>query len=155
MRTEVTIRPLRPGDPPACERILRALAGWFGIESSLVAYVRDLETLDTDVAEIDGAIVGFLALRRHTAHAAEIHVMAVDPARRRTGLGRALVARAEMRLRDAGMALLQVKTRGPSAPDPEYEQTRRFYEALGFLPLEETTAFWGEADPCLIMVKPL
>jgi hypothetical protein len=25
----------------------------------------------------------------------------------------------------------------------------------GFLPLEETTVFWGEDDPCLVMVKPL
>lgn len=29
-----------------------------------------------------------------------------------------------------------------------------FYEAMGFLPLEETD-LWGEATPCLIMVKPL
>jgi GNAT superfamily N-acetyltransferase len=155
MRTAVTMRALRPGDPPACERILRALPEWFGIESSLVAYVRDLESLETEIAEVAGQVAAFLALRRHTVQAAEIHVMAVDPVRRRTGLGRALVARAETRLRLAGVALLQVKTRGPSAPDPGYEQTRKFYEALGFLPLEETTAFWGEADPCLVMVKPL
>ena len=155
MSRDVTIRPFRDDDTPACERVLRGLPEWFGIERSLVAYVHDLGVLETEVAEADGAVVGFLALRRHTPHAAEIHVMAVDRGRHRAGIGRRLVARAETRLRREGVALLQVKTRGPSAPDPNYEKTRAFYGALGFLPLEETTAFWGETDPCLIMVKPL
>ena len=149
------IRRLRPDDVAPCEGILRALPAWFGIERALVAYVRDLETLETDVAEVDGGVAGFLALRRHNPHAAEIHVMAVAPERHRAGIGRALVASAEARIREAGIVLLQVKTRGPSAPDPDYERTRAFYAALGFHPLEETTAFWGEEDPCLIMVKPL
>jgi hypothetical protein len=48
-----------------------------------------------------------------------------------------------------------VKTLGPSHPDVHYARTRSFYEALGFIGLEETTAFWGEANPCLIMVKAL
>jgi GNAT superfamily N-acetyltransferase len=155
MRTAPTIRPLRPADVAACESLLRALPQWFGIERSLVAYVHELETLETDVAEVDGRVAGFLAVRRHNPHAAEIHVMAVAPERHRTGIGRVLVARAETRLRVAGVVLLQVKTRGPSAPDPDYARTRAFYAALGFLPLEETTAFWGEEDPCLVMVKPL
>ena len=51
--------------------------------------------------------------------------------------------------------LLQVKTLGPSHPDVHYARTRSFYEALGFIGLEETTTFWGEANPCLIMVKVL
>jgi GNAT superfamily N-acetyltransferase len=155
MSSDVTIRPFRPGDTPGCERVLRGLPDWFGIARSIVAYVRDLETLETEVAEVDGVVVGFLALRRHGDRAAEIHVMAVDRSRHRGGIGRRLVSRAEARLRGEGVALLQVKTRGPSAPDPDYERTRAFYEGLGFLPLEETTAFWGEADPCLVMVKPL
>ena len=33
-------------------------------------------------------------------------------------------------------------------------RTRRFYEKMGFLALEETD-LWGEDTPCLIMVKPL
>ena len=49
---------------------------------------------------------------------------------------------------------MQVKTLGPSKPDRRYAGTRRFYEALGFRPLEET-ALWGPENPCLIMVKRL
>lgn len=33
-------------------------------------------------------------------------------------------------------------------------RTRRFYERMGFLPLEETH-LWSEGTPCLTMVKPL
>jgi hypothetical protein len=40
-------------------------------------------------------------------------------------------------------------------PDEGYDRTRRFYEAVGFLPLEETTAFWGPDNPTLVMVKVL
>lgn len=56
--------------------------------------------------------------------------------------------------RGGGVRLLEVKTLGPSHPDPGYACTRRFYELMGFLALEETN-LWGEGTPCLIMVKPL
>ena len=56
--------------------------------------------------------------------------------------------------RDGGVRLLMVKTLGLSHPDPGYARTRRFYERMGFPPLEETH-LWGEGTPCLIMVKPL
>ena len=54
-----------------------------------------------------------------------------------------------------GVRVLEVKTFGPSGRSEEYERTRRFYETIGFLPLEETTALWGPENPCLILVKPL
>ena len=50
--------------------------------------------------------------------------------------------------------MLEVKTLGPSHPDPGYARTRRVYEKMGFLALEETD-LWGEDTPCLIMGKPL
>ena len=53
-----------------------------------------------------------------------------------------------------GVRLLSVKTLGPSDPDPGYARTRHFYEASGFLALEETE-LWGAGTPCLLMVKPL
>jgi hypothetical protein len=51
--------------------------------------------------------------------------------------------------------LLQVKTFGPSGASIEYERTRAFYDAVGFLPLEERTDIWGPGNPCLILVRPL
>ncbi|MEV0803712.1 hypothetical protein AB0I34_38880 [Kribbella sp. NPDC050281] len=41
-----------------------------------------------------------------------------------------------------------------SGDDSNYAMTRAFYRSVGFLPLEETPAFWP-GNPCLLMVKPL
>ena len=58
-------------------------------------------------------------------------------------------------LRARDVEYLQVKTLGPSDPSEHYAATRHFYSARGFRPLEELTAIWGEANPCLIMIKHL
>ena len=71
------------------------------------------------------------------------------------GLGMALLQAAEEYLRARGVEYLQVKTLGPSEPSEHYAATRSFYAARGFRPLEELTAIWGEANPCLLMVKHL
>ena len=62
--------------------------------------------------------------------------------------------RREAYLRDRGVEYLQVKTLGPSRPDAGYERTRGFYEARGFVPLEELHDLW-DANPCLLLVKRL
>jgi len=102
----------------------------------------------------DGAAVGVLLVARHFPAAAEVFLMAVDPARHRTGVGRALIGAVEDDLTADGVRLLQVKTLGPSRADPNYARTRLFYEACGFGPLEELHGLWGDT-PCLVMVKTL
>jgi hypothetical protein len=72
----------------------------------------------------------------------------------RAGIGRQLVERAVADVRAAGVQLLQVKTLGPSDDYEPYARTRAFYEALGFLPLEEHLTLWP-GNPCLVLVKPL
>lgn len=149
-----TIRDLRTGDVPVCERILRDLPEWFGIEETLRRYVAELSELETLVAEAEEEVVGFLALRPHGPASAEIEVMAVDRRRHRAGIGRSLVREAENRLRARGCEFLQVKTLGPSRPSDSYARTRRFYENVGFVWLEETD-LWGPVNPCLILVRHL
>ena len=73
----------------------------------------------------------------------------------RAGIGRRIVERVEAGLTTNGVRLLEVKTLGPSGGSEEYARTRAFYEAIGFLPLEERTDIWGPENPCLILVKPL
>jgi ribosomal protein S18 acetylase RimI-like enzyme len=99
--------------------------------------------------------LGFLALRHHNPVASEIHVLAVRRDHHRSGIGRALLRGAETGLARRAARLLQVKTLGPSHPDPGYARTRAFYSAMGFLPLEESTHLWGQDQPCLVMVKSL
>lgn len=150
----LSIISLPPGGAPACERLLRSLPGWFGIEEAIVHYASVLETYETSVAMAGDEIAGFITIKRHNPFAAEIYVIAVREALHRHGIGRRLVAHAERRLRAESVEFLQVKTLGPSRPSEHYEATRRFYEALGFRPLEESTAIWP-GNPCLIMVKKL
>lgn len=148
-----TIRIAAPADLDPCEAILRSLPDWFGIPAAIDAYRRDMRTARTWVA--GDPVVGFVTARRHFPEAGEIHVMGVRAEHHRRGIGRALVRQVEETLRAEGARLLQVKTVGPSSPDPAYAMTRRFYAALGFAPLEELPDLWDRNNPCLIMVKPL
>lgn len=150
----LSIRPLRDGEAAECERILRALPEWFGIEEALVRYVTDIPRLETLIAESSGEIAGFLTIKRHNPSSAEIHVVGVRPELHGRGVGRALVGAAEARLRADAVEYFQVKTLGPSRPNEHYERTRGFYRHLGFRPLEEND-LWGDVNPCLILVKHL
>ncbi len=141
-------------DPAArsqlCESILRELPEWFGIEDATAAYIRDVAALPTFAVGDEG----FLAVKLHTPKAAELYVMGVRPERHRQGVGSALLAAVEDYLRERGVEYFQVKTLGPSRPSEGYERTRRFYEARGFVALEEIHGLW-EGNPCLLMVKRL
>ena len=133
-----------------CEHVLRDLPDWFGIEEATAAYIRDVAELPT--FGVDGDAL--LSLKLHTPRAAEVYVMGVRRARHRQGLGTALLATADEYLRARGVEYLQVKTLGPSDPDEGYAWTRAFYEARGFVPLEELHELWKH-NPCLLLVKRL
>ena len=137
------------------EEILDQLPDWFGRPDSNREYVASAATLANYAAVADNGVVGVCLVREHNPKSAEIHLIAVRPDHHRAGVGRALVAAVEAETRATRKQLLSVKTYGPSGKSEPYERTRRFYEALGFIPLEENTAIWGEDNPCLILVKPL
>jgi len=143
------------GQSAVCAPLIRALPDWFGLEAAILNYEREIEQLPTYLAKADGQALGFLTLKQHTPYSAEILVMAVRRDAQRGGIGRALVAAAESHLQAQGVEYLQVKTLGPSNPDPGYAKTRAFYVALGFRPLEELRQVWDENNPCLILVKRL
>ena len=87
----VRIRQMRPDEAGSCEAVLRALPDWFGLQQSIVQYRRDLEEMETYVADFDGTVAGFLTFAHHNSYTAEIHVMAVLRKYHRHGLGGALV----------------------------------------------------------------
>jgi GNAT superfamily N-acetyltransferase len=151
---ELDIRRMRAGEAEACEQVLRALPEWFGIEQSILDYRQDVEALETWVVTVAGALGGFVTLRAHNPHSAEIQVLAVLRELHGRGVGSALVAHAEALLAARGVEYLQVKTLGPSRLDPNYDRTRRFYAARGFRALEEHR-LWGDVNPCLVLVKRL
>ena len=133
-----------------CEHVLGDLPEWFGIEAANAAYVRDVAELPTFAVDDDA----ILSLKLHTPGAAEVYLIAVTRELHGRGVGTALLAAAEAYLRARGIEYLQVKTLGPSDPDPGYARTRAFYEARGFVPLEELHGLW-EDNPCLLLVKRL
>ena len=139
-----------------CEPILRSLPEWFGIEPAIVQYSRDIDALPTFLAlDQDDQPIGFMSVKQHFSEAAELHVLAVRPEHHHRGVGRALLQRVEAWLVEQGVRILQVKTLAPSAQCEHYDRTRRFYEAMRFVPLEEFPTLWSERNPCLMMVKAL
>jgi ribosomal protein S18 acetylase RimI-like enzyme len=137
--------------------ILTALPEWFGRPEALEAYVAEANELPMLAARspIGNHFVGFLSLKLHTPVAAEAYVLGVRRQLHRQGCGRALFEAAERRLSAQGIRYLTVKTIAGSHPDPHYAATRRFYEAIGFEPVEMFPTLWGERSPCLMMIKLL
>ena len=138
-----------------CVPILRALPEWFGIETAILRYETEIDILPTFLAIAASRTIGFLSIKQHTLHSAEVYVMAVLPEAHHKGVGRSLMGHAHEWLKRQNIQYLQVKTLGPSDPDESYAKTRLFYEAVGFIPLEEFKQIWDEDNPCLIMVKKL
>ncbi len=143
------------GQSAACIPIVRSLPEWFGIEEAILHYSTEIDHLPTFVAGNPAGVIGFLSLKQHNLHAAEAYVMAVRRKFHRAGIGRRLMQEAEAWLRRQGVEYLQVKTLGPSNNDANYAETRAFYLAVGFRPLEEFKQIWDAQNPCLIMIKQL
>ncbi|MFE7508117.1 GNAT family N-acetyltransferase [Promicromonospora sp. NPDC057488] len=178
--TYTVVRTLGRSD--AAHEILEELPEWFGIDRFTHEYVdaaarfpnyvavaepesREPGTSSADAATppsplADGGaipaddVLGVLLLDQRYPTSAEVHLLAVRRKHHRAGIGRTLMARVEDDLRAQGVRLLSVKTLGPSAYDPGFDQTRAFYSACGFHPVEEFPDLWAD-DPCLLMVKAL
>jgi putative acetyltransferase len=132
MRSEITFRPLRPGDGPALTRLHRRAIILQGVR----AYTPDLARswaygLDPEdywdhalngeafeVAQLSGAPIGFGSTRGD-----EVVDLYVDPAFTRRGVGSGLMRRALKRIHDAGHHRARVLAALSGVA---------FYEAMGF-----------------------
>ena len=135
-----------------CREILEGLPEWFGVPQAIEAYAQAAEKKRTVGCLVEGKVAGFAVLRHTSPVASEIYVMAVRKPLQRRGIGRRLVDVAAQWTLNHGRRFLLAKTLGPSVPSDAYASTRRFYEAMGFLPLEELTGVWP-CNPCLMMLK--
>ncbi|HLR57451.1 MAG TPA: GNAT family N-acetyltransferase [Beutenbergiaceae bacterium] len=141
--------------PADVARLLATVPEWFGRPEANAEYVEAATRLETwTVRDQGGNVCGVTLVERQFPHVLELHLTVTDRRLHGQGIGTAMFDAIETHSRQRGVRLMQVKTLGPSHPDPGYARTRRFYQKLGFLPLEET-GLWGEATPCLIMVKAL
>ena len=136
-----------------CEKVLRALPLWFGIESSILDYIKNVQTMQTWIVDDSSTAVGFLSINKHNPFTSEIYVMGILPEFHGRKIGYQLIRAAEISLAVQNFKFLTVKTLSESKPNKEYAQTRRFYLRYGFFPVEEFKTLWGEANPCLLLIK--
>ena len=100
----------RPWNPPARD----------------IAFCRSSGHGEIFVAEADGGIIGTV-MAGHDGHRGWVYYLAVDPARRRDGLGRRLVAQAEDWLATQGVPELMLMIRDTNTA------VQAFYERLGYV----------------------
>lgn len=136
-----------------CERLLRLLPEWFGIEEALRQYTINVERMPALAAYAHDQPVGMVALKIHNESTAEIYVMAIDPTYHRRGIGRQLIDSTQAYLKKRGFEYLTVKTLSAARENSHYAITRNFYSVMGFKPVEEFKTIWGKTNPCLMMLK--
>lgn len=127
------IRPVERGDLDHLKAVIDA-TGLFPselLDGMLDAFL-DGEQPDEHWLTIDrdgrAAALAHYAPERMTVGTWNLLLIAVDPSRQGSGLGRALMRHAEMSLATLGQRVLLVETSGL----PEFERTRRFYHRLGY-----------------------
>lgn len=149
----ITIKEITAADDKAaiCDNILRALPNWFGIEESIVDYVAGVQNKPFYALVGADGTVGFVSILVHNQYTAEIYVMGILESHHRQGLGKKIVETCKDYCRTHGMEFLTVKTLDASREDASYAKTRKFYEAMGFKPLEVFPTLWDPTNPCLFM----
>jgi N-acetylglutamate synthase-like GNAT family acetyltransferase len=97
---------------------------------------RDLEHADFWVAELDGAVVGTVAVRPKEAKTCELKRLYVSRAARGRGVGTALYAHAEAFARAQGYERIWLDS------SRRFAEARRLYEKNGFTLIEELDNEW-------------
>jgi len=136
-----------------CGDILRALPEWFAYEEPIADYAAQAKHMPFYAAFDGSRAVGFIAIKAHNAHTAEVCVMGVLRGCHRRGIGRGLVECAVRYCLANKMEFLTVKTVDESTRSAGYANTRKFYCAMGFVPLEVFPLYWDKNNPCLFMAK--
>ena len=138
-----------------CEAVLRSLPKWFGIEEALLMYAEDSGKLPTFAVEQDARVLGFLSLQEHFPVSWEVHCIAIAAEARNSGHGTLLLAHAERWLMARGVRFLQIKTVAATSPSLGYAESREFYAARGYLPIEVFPTLWSPRNPALQLIKSL
>ena len=134
--------------------ILEALPEWFGIPEAREEYIRESAGRIFFCAYDRNRPVGFLYLKETGSATVELYVMGVLKEYHRQGIGRRLFQSAKQAAGEAGYSFLQVKTVQMGKYEA-YDQTNRFYLALGFQEFEVFPTLWDAWNPCQVYVMAL
>lgn len=100
-----------------------------------------------DVARVAGAVVGF-AVTWAVAGEVELLVIATDPARRRQGVGHALMAAVCAAADGAGARLIALEVRAGNAA------ARALYARHGFAVATTRRAYYADGEDAVVMIRP-
>jgi RimJ/RimL family protein N-acetyltransferase/GNAT superfamily N-acetyltransferase len=138
-----------------CRSVILSLPDWFGLQEANKEYIENVKKTEFYAAYMFDEPVGFYSIIRHFPETAEIYVCGILTEFHRLGIGTELQRVVEKVLSLDNAKYLTVKTLSSSHPDLNYANTRKFYTAVGFRPVEEFKTLWGEAYPCLFLLKDL
>lgn len=141
----ITVRPMAEADLPATVALIQALAAHHGDDPGVSEATLARDALGPDpwvhvhLAEVQGQIAGYMALKRlawlhYGDRGLEIYHLFVAPEHRRSGIGRALIARAKDEACRLGCVELKVGTH------PENRAAMDYYLSQGFAGQELTGA---------------
>ena len=139
------IRPYRDEDLASVMDLVSTVLREYGFEANVGGALRDLADVESGygkqragfwVAELEGAVVGTVAIRPKDDGAAELKRLYVGKAARGRGIGRALYAHAEDFARRAGYPRIWLDS------SRKFVEARRLYEKNGFVLLEELQNDW-------------
>jgi ribosomal protein S18 acetylase RimI-like enzyme len=143
------------GKAPIARSVLEGLPEWFGIRQAREKYIEKADQLPMTAVSVGGEIIGFLSVENKTHVSSEIHVLGIRRDWHRRGVGKFLFRATEIALGHSGIRYLIVKTLSDKQSNAHYGVTRKFYESVGFDPIDELPELWGPGAPCLVMLKVL
>ena len=138
-----------------CDSVLRSLPDWYGIEEAIVDYTKGVIEGRFIAVFDDENHIGFISIHETSTYSNEVYVMGILKEFHRIGIGQRLIEKAIEISKKEGKKFLLVKTLSSKHPDKHYAKTRKFYEGVGFIPLEELPDLWGKENPCLNMIIAL
>jgi ribosomal protein S18 acetylase RimI-like enzyme len=150
------VRDIRSSDIPALQRVADE-TGLFPADmlpDMASEFLSGDDPSDLWIAlEADGEVVGFCyAAPEEMADGTwNMLALAVLPSRQKGGVGAALVAELENRLRAQGNRILVVDTSGT----PNFEGARAFYRRSGYVEEARIRDFWAKGDDKVIFWKSL
>ncbi len=156
----VKVRPLEADDKTAVMAILRDTPEFKPIEVEVAgelidAYLEEPKTsgYDTLVAEVDGAIAGYICYGPTplTVGTWDVYWMAVNRQLQGQGIGRALLEHAEADIKARGGRLIMIETSGT----PLYITAQRFYQARRYDLAARIADFYEPGDDLLVFMKRL
>jgi ribosomal protein S18 acetylase RimI-like enzyme len=151
---------MRPTDKPAVMAILRTTPEFLPHEVTIAEELIDVFLASPHesgyhilVADLDGRVAGYVCYGDTplTEGTWDIYWIAVDRNHQGKGFGRALMNKAESDITASHGRMAVVETSGK----PDYNKTRQFYSAQGYVEVARIPDFYATGDDKLILVKRL